>query len=97
MDSQILILQCKTYLFLLGRNANINGNISSLPSSIVIDSTILEKLEYIEKFAAGPTAAKPGPTLFMQETAAVKFVSKSNGSKLSNMNDMKIINIYITK
>ena len=45
-------------------------------------STILESGEKIEKFCAGPTRFKPGPMLFRHETTAVKFVVKSNSSRL---------------
>ena len=54
------------------------GNISSLPISIVKLKRIFEATLYSAKDEAGPTASKPGPTLLMQVTVAVKFVSKEN-------------------
>ena len=53
------------------------GKISSLPKSISKQSTSLEKPEKKAKFSAGPTMAKPGPTLLMQVTTEVTLVIKS--------------------
>lgn len=47
------------------------------------DRMIFERGEYAAKLDAGPTPPKPGPTLFMHVATAVKFVSKSNDSKLT--------------
>ena len=63
-----------------GIKAMRSGNISSLPISIARESTSLEKLEYAAKLPAGPTISNPGPTLLKQVAAAVKLVSKPNGS-----------------
>ena len=73
------------YLFFAqetGARAIIIGKISSLPSSIPKESAIFANAEKPPKPPAGPTAPKPGPTLLKQVTAAVRLVSKSNGSKL---------------
>ena len=76
------------YSYFLFQNCGVNmsriGKISSLPRSIATESTIFENTEYAEKFDAGPTPARPGPTLLKQADIAVKFVSKSKGSKESN-------------
>ena len=63
-------------------NRIMSGKSSSLPASMSKISTTLESGEKIEKFCAGPTRFKPGPMLFRHETTAVKFVVKSNSSRL---------------
>ena len=58
------------------------GKISSLPTNILNDNISFERGENSEKFSAGPTAFRPGPTLFIVVAIAVKFVVKSKLSML---------------
>ena len=44
--------------------------------------TSLDSGEKIPKFPVGPIRERPGPTLFKVVTTAVKFVTRSNSSKL---------------
>ena len=73
------------------------GNISSLPSSIAKESRSFAGAEYAAKLAAGPTPPRPGPILLKQARIAVKFVSKSNGSKEMRMNIARNIIKYREK
>ena len=74
-------------------NKIIIGKISSLPMSILAERIIFEKLLKYAKFSVGPTAAKPGPTLFIQVTTAVIVVVKSKLSIDNNNEEIQIINI----
>ena len=58
------------------------GNSSSRPASISKESTSLDNGEKIPKFPVGPIRERPGPTLFKVVATAVKFVTRSNSSKL---------------
>ena len=58
------------------------GNSSSRPDSISKERTSLDSGEKIPKFPVGPIRERPGPTLFKVVTTAVKFVTRSNSSKL---------------
>ena len=63
----------------------ISGKHSSLPKSISMLSTILEKSENIEKLSIGPILLIPGPILFTHVVTAVKLVAKSKlFSEISN-------------
>ncbi len=72
---------------------NITGYISSLPISIVIVRRSVAGSEYAAYDDAGPTVPKPGPTLLRQDTAAERFVSMSNGSRLRRRNTAASISI----
>ena len=61
----------------LGANKISIGKISNLPINITPERSILEKGEYAEKLDIGPIKFIPGPTLFKQVMAAVKFEVKS--------------------
>ena len=63
------------FLQVEGLKININGNISSLPSSIAKLKTSLANGEYAEKDASGPTASKPGPMLLKQAITAERLDS----------------------
>ena len=58
------------------------GKSSSRPASISKARTSLDSGEKIPKFPVGPIRERPGPTLFKVVTTAVKFVTRSNSSKL---------------
>ena len=58
------------------------GNNSSRPASMSKERTSLDRGEKIPKFPVGPIKERPGPTLFKVVTTAVKFVTRSNSSKL---------------
>ena len=75
----------------------ITGNTSSLPSSIEKARTILENAEYAAKLDAGPTPARPGPTLLKQVAAAVRFVSNPKGSNDISRNVAAMHMQYIIK
>lgn len=53
------------------------GKSSSLPASIVKESTYLDKAENCEKLPVGPTSPSPGPVLFKVAATLVKVVRKS--------------------
>ena len=80
-----------------GISAKSSGYISSLPRSIVAESTIFENAEYPENEPIGPTAPNPGPIWLYHAATAVKFVSKSNGSRQRRRNTAKYITIYSAK
>ena len=56
------------------------GKISNRPSSISAESTNLERLLSILKFAVGPTVSSPGPILLKQAMTAEMVVSSEYGS-----------------
>ena len=70
------------------------GKISSLPISISKVKTIFEKAENDEKFPAGPTWARPGPTFPRVVRTEVKFVIKSLSSILTRRIETAKIIIY---
>ena len=61
--------------------------------SIFAERTSFEKSLKSAKFSTGPTAARPGPTLFIQVTTAVTVVVKSKLSIVKSNEDNPIINI----
>ena len=67
--------------------------ISSLPRIMHRDSTILEKPENAEKLPMGPTISRPGPTLPMQVTTAVKVVPKEKLSTDTRRMAARVMNI----
>ena len=69
------------------------GYISSLPISIVTVRSRVAGAEYAAYDDAGPTAPRPGPTLLRQDTTALRFVSRPNGSKLNIRNTSARISI----
>lgn len=79
------------FLHVEGDNNIIIGIISRRPNSITSDNKAVEKFENPEKLPIGPTTLKPGPTLLMQVSAAVMFVSKSNPSTEIAITDMTMI------
>lgn len=54
-----------------------SGKSSSLPASIVKESTYLDSAENCEKLPVGPTSPSPGPVLFKVAATLVKVVRKS--------------------
>ena len=66
---------------MFGLNKINNGKSSNLPAIISKDNTNLEKYEKDANEPYGPTKLNPGPILLIQESDAVRFVTKS---KLSN-------------
>ena len=70
------------------------GKISNRPTSMSKIRTSLLQLEKTEKFPVGPTSERPGPTLLMAVVTAVKFVTASRFSKLSNTTDAAKIKKY---
>ena len=64
------------FLHVDGLNKRSIGNISSLPISIHILKTYLDKSENKEKLPVGPTKSSPGPILLSVAATAVKLVVK---------------------
>ena len=84
-DDNISVLRFLFYqnFFQVSRRKRIRiGNSSSRPASISKERTSLDSGEKIPKFPVGPIRERPGPTLFKVVTTAVKFVTRSNSSKL---------------
>lgn len=78
----LLYLSYIVYLFfhVPGAKRMMIGIISSLPKSMTSDRRTVEKFENPVKLPVGPTTLKPGPTLLIQASVAVIFVSKSKPS-----------------
>lgn len=78
-----MCLQSVIFYFLrhiYGENSTSIGYISSLPTSIEIDNTILDSTEKSAKFPTGPII---GPMLFMVDITDVAVVEKSLLSRLT--------------
>jgi hypothetical protein len=80
-----------------GMKSNNIGNNSSLPASILKQSTSLERGEYAPKFLVGPTSERPGPMLLRVAATAVKFVSNPKLSKLIRIKEKAKIITYAHK